>query len=65
MQIPLNIAIRETSDVGAPIVATQPDSSAAAAYVSVAERVWQKLQQAEGGGEGQGQRHGPPKIVME
>ncbi|KAI3434756.1 hypothetical protein D9Q98_002816 [Chlorella vulgaris] len=56
-KIPLNIAIRETADQGAPIVATQPDSPAAAAYVSVAERVWQKLQ-ASG-------QQGPPKIEFE
>jgi hypothetical protein len=47
------------------------------AYVSVAERVWEKLQQADraaaeaaaGGAGGQqqqpGQRHAPPKIVFE
>lgn len=114
-QIPLNIAIREQSDAGAPIVAVEPDSAAAQvrggkegwvgqlglhllsrpalplhhlgirnsctpaapaaltsplhppgrqAYVSVAERVWAKLQQS-GGGEGGGQARGPPKIVFE
>lgn len=61
-QVPLNISIREQSDAGAPIVAVQPDSAAAQAYVSVAERVWAKLQQ--GGGEGGAQPHGPPKIVF-
>ena len=63
-QVPLNITIREQSDAGAPIVAVQPDSAAAQAYVSVAERVWAKLQ-AGGGSEGGAQPHGPPKIVFE
>ena len=37
------------------------------AYVSVAERVWQKLQQQgdDGGEQRAAQRHGPPKIVFE
>lgn len=34
------------------------------AYVSVAERVWAKLQQSAGG-EGGEQARGPPKIVFE
>jgi len=46
-QIPLHVAIRETSDAGTPIVASQPAGEAAAAYVSVAERVWAKLQEAD------------------
>jgi ATP-binding protein involved in chromosome partitioning len=41
------VAIRETSDAGTPIVASQPAGEAAAAYVSVAERVWAKLQEAD------------------
>lgn len=57
-QIPLNISIRETSDEGAPIVASQPDSGAAAAYVSVAERVWAKLQQQAGAAA----RPGPDRV---
>ena len=38
-EIPLDIAIRETSDDGRPIVASQPSSSHAAAYRMLAERV--------------------------
>jgi len=43
-EIPLHIAIRETSDDGKPIVATQPDSEHAKAYRKIADRVWEKLQ---------------------
>ncbi len=42
-EIPLDIAIRETSDAGTPIVAAQPDSPHSAAYRAVAEQVWRQL----------------------
>jgi ATP-binding protein involved in chromosome partitioning len=37
--IPLSIAIRQTSDAGQPIVVSQPDSLAAKAFVKVAENL--------------------------
>ncbi len=37
--IPLTLAIREASDAGTPIVAAQPDSPQAKAYVAIAEAV--------------------------
>ena len=43
-EIPLHIAIRETSDEGKPIVATQPDSEHAKVYRKIADRLWDKLQ---------------------
>jgi ATP-binding protein involved in chromosome partitioning len=43
LQVPLHIAIRETSDSGAPIVASVPGSPQAAAYRAIAARVMQKL----------------------
>lgn len=43
-KVPLHVAIRETSDAGCPIVESQPESPGAAAYVSIAEKVWAKLQ---------------------
>ena len=43
-EIPLHIAIRETSDAGTPITATQPDSPQAKAYRKIAARLWQKLE---------------------
>jgi ATP-binding protein involved in chromosome partitioning len=38
-EIPLDMTIRETSDGGAPIVVSAPDSAQAKAYLAVAERV--------------------------
>ena len=38
--IPLDIAIRDTSDSGRPITATAPDSAHAKAFRAIAEKVW-------------------------
>ena len=43
LQVPLEIGIRETSDAGSPIVASQPESKEAQVYASIADRVKQKL----------------------
>lgn len=43
-------------------MATQPDSSAAAAYTALAESVWAQLQQ---GDKQEGRLHGTPKITFE
>ncbi len=42
-EIPLHMAIRETSDGGTPIVAAEPDGEHAKAYLAIAERVWDKI----------------------
>ena len=42
-EVPLELSIRETSDAGLPIVATQPDSPQAAAYRAIAARVRDEL----------------------
>ena len=42
-EIPLHIAIRETSDGGAPIVESQPDSEQAHAFMDLASEVADKL----------------------
>jgi ATP-binding protein involved in chromosome partitioning len=42
-EVPLDIAIRETSDAGTPIVVAQPDSEHAKAYRLLASRVWEKV----------------------
>jgi ATP-binding protein involved in chromosome partitioning len=55
-ELPLNIAIRETSDGGQPIVASQPDSDEAKAYRAIAAKVAAKLAGAPAGG---------PRIVVE
>jgi ATP-binding protein involved in chromosome partitioning len=57
-EVPLDISIRETSDAGLPVVATQPDGPHAAAYRAIAERVRDQL----GAG---GAAKPAPKIVIE
>jgi len=57
-EVPLEMAIRETSDSGLPIVATQPDSPHAAAYRAIAANV-----KAELGAGGPGRA--APRIVIE
>jgi ATP-binding protein involved in chromosome partitioning len=47
-EIPLDIAIRETSDSGHPIVVSAPDSPHAEAYRGIAARVWAKLRSSAG-----------------
>jgi ATP-binding protein involved in chromosome partitioning len=55
-ELPLDIAIRETSDEGHPIVLSQPNSEHAAVYRAIAARIWEKLG---------GQKRAAPKIVVE
>jgi ATP-binding protein involved in chromosome partitioning len=57
-EVPLEMSIRETSDSGLPIVATQPDSPHAAAYRVIAANVRDQL----GAG---GPAKAAPKIVIE
>ena len=42
-EVPLDMAIRETSDSGRPVVATAPDGPHAAAYRAIAARVWERI----------------------
>ncbi|HET6621118.1 MAG TPA: iron-sulfur cluster carrier protein ApbC [Dongiaceae bacterium] len=56
-EIPLDIAIRETSDGGQPIVVSQPDSPHAAAYREIARKVWAGLSATQ-------QRQGPRIVVQ-
>jgi len=46
-ELPLDMAIRETSDGGHPITVSQPDSPHAKTYRAIAERVWAKLAGAQ------------------
>jgi len=55
-ELPLDIAIRETSDEGNPIVQSQPQSEHAQVYRAIAARIWAKL--------GLQQRQAP-KIILE
>jgi ATP-binding protein involved in chromosome partitioning len=57
-EIPLDMAIREGSDAGRPIVAADPDSPHAAAYRAIAEKIWAKVGDAAG-------RPAAPRIIME
>jgi ATP-binding protein involved in chromosome partitioning len=57
-EVPLDMAIRETSDAGLPIVATQPDGPHAKAYRAIAEQV--RAQLGAGGG-----AKPAPRIVIE
>jgi ATP-binding protein involved in chromosome partitioning len=57
-EIPLDMAIREGSDAGRPIVIADPQGPHAASYRSIADAVWA----ATGGGSGA--RRAPPRIVV-
>ncbi len=57
-EIPLELAIRETSDSGNPIVASDPAGTYAATYRSIATRIWEGVS----GGTG---AKAPPRIVIE
>ena len=56
-EVPLEMAIRETSDSGKPLVATAPQSPHAHAYMRIAEQVRAAL--------GQGTLRAAPRIVIE
>jgi ATP-binding protein involved in chromosome partitioning len=56
-EMPLDIAIRETSDGGNPIVVSDPKSPHAAAYRDIAQKVWAKLA-------GTQQRQGPRIVIQ-
>ncbi len=71
LQVPLHTSIQERSDHGTPVVVADPQSELAGAYVSIAQRVYDKLQQQRQGGQGQagaggaGGATGGPKITIE
>jgi ATP-binding protein involved in chromosome partitioning len=58
-EIPLDMAIRETSDDGRPITVSQPDSPYAQTFRAIAARVWEKVS-----GETPARR-AAPRIVVE
>jgi ATP-binding protein involved in chromosome partitioning len=57
-EIPLDIAIRETSDDGRPIVATEPDGVHARHYTDIARNVWSAIASGTAG-------KPAPRIVIE
>jgi ATP-binding protein involved in chromosome partitioning len=58
-EVPLTLAIRETSDEGRPVVATDMASPAAEAYREIAERAWAELERNKEA------TRPAPRIVME
>ncbi len=57
-EVPLEMAIRETSDAGTPVVVSQPDGPHAKVYRDIAAKVIEQLEAGKGGGEG-------PAIVFD
>src|SRR5206468_9514032 len=56
-EVPLDMAIRETSDGGRPITVSDPDSPHAKTYQTIAARAWEK-----GSGETPARRAAPPSV---
>jgi len=57
-EVPLDMAIRETSDAGRPIVVSDPDSPHSAAYRAIAEKLWAKVGARDAAPP-------PPRIVVQ
>ena len=57
-EVPLDLAIRETSDDGQPITISDPGSAHAQLFREIAAKVWSKVS-------GEGARRAPPRIVVE
>jgi ATP-binding protein involved in chromosome partitioning len=58
-EVPLTLQIRETSDEGRPVVATDAESPAAEAYREIAEKAWAELERNREA------TRPAPRIVME
>ncbi|MCH6578185.1 MAG: iron-sulfur cluster carrier protein ApbC [Proteobacteria bacterium] len=59
-EVPLDVAIRETSDGGRPIVVSDPESDNAKRFRAIADKVWESLV-ANKAGAGKA----PPRIVIQ
>jgi len=59
-EVPLDTVIRETSDGGNPIVASDPESEHAKAYLRIAARVWDKVGESL-----EAQAAAAPRIVIQ
>jgi ATP-binding protein involved in chromosome partitioning len=57
-EVPLDLAIRETSDEGRPITVSDPGSPHAQLFRELAAKVWAKVSS-------EGARRAPPRIVIE
>jgi ATP-binding protein involved in chromosome partitioning len=58
-EVPLHMTIREKSDAGLPVVATEPDGPHAQVYRDIAAKVWDQIKPGAGGA------RVAPKIVIE
>jgi len=58
-EVPLTLAIRETSDAGKPVVVSEPKSAAAEAYRNIASAAWAELERHKR------EARAAPRIVME
>ncbi len=58
-EVPLTLAVRETSDAGKPVVVSAPESEPAEAYRAIAAKMWAELEHHKGGA------RVAPRIVME
>src|SRR6476646_1101211 len=58
-EVPLTLAIRETSAAGKPVVVREPDSPSAEAYRDIAAKAWAELERDKKGA------RTAPQIVME
>ena len=58
-EVPLDLAIRETSDDGRPITVSQPGSTHAQLFREIAARLWQKVSGSDA------PLRTPPRIVVE
>jgi ATP-binding protein involved in chromosome partitioning len=59
-EVPLVMAIRETSDAGTPIVVAEPAGPHARIYREIAARVWERVGEERATGS-----RAPPRIVIE
>ncbi|WP_431523368.1 Mrp/NBP35 family ATP-binding protein [Mesorhizobium captivum] len=59
-EVPLEMGIRESSDAGAPVVASKPDGAEAKIYRDIASKVWERIQEERGAAEA-----AVPSIVFE
>lgn len=58
-EVPLHIAIRETSDAGTPVGVTDPDGPHAQAYSAIAQAMWADVTARKAG------KRQPPTIIIE
>jgi ATP-binding protein involved in chromosome partitioning len=59
-EVPLEMGIRESSDAGAPVVVSKPDSAEAKIYRDIATKVWARVNEERGAAEA-----AVPSIVFE